>query len=105
MAARAYTSKAALNRRTPYKHAIDRNLFAAGDAGEFFLEAFAFGGVFGFDKLIGQFEEAVVLGLLGLQAGFDQVDEDAAGGRMAGFGQGTNPIRDATRQRDALADG
>ena len=74
---------------------MDRELLAAGDAGEFFLEALAFGWIAGFCQAVGQFEEAVVLGLLGLQAGFDQVDQDATGGRVAGFGQGSDSLRDA----------
>jgi hypothetical protein len=81
-----------------------RNLFAAGDAGEFFLEALAFDRIGGFGELVGEFEEAVVLGLFGLQAGFDEIDQDAARGGMAGFGQGANPLGDARRQRHALAD-
>ena len=72
-------------------------LLAAGDAGEFFLETLAFGGIFGFGELIGDFEEALVLGLFGLQAGFDQIDENAACGCVARFGEGANPARDARR--------
>ena len=83
----------------------DRKLLAAGDAGEFFLEALAFGGVFGVGELVGEFEEAVVLGLLGLEAGFDQVDQDAAGGGVAGFGKCADAFCDARRERDALSHG
>jgi hypothetical protein len=64
--------------------------FAARDAGEFFLQALAFGRVFGFGKLVGELEEAVMLGLFGLEAGFDQVDEDATRSGMTGFGQGAD---------------
>jgi hypothetical protein len=80
-------------------------LFAAGDAGDFFLEALAFGGVFGFGELVGEFEEAVVLGLFCLQAGLDEVDEDAAGGGVTGFGQCADALGDARWERDTLTDG
>jgi len=46
-----------------------------------------------------------VLGLFGLQAGFDQIDQDAARGGVTGFGQGADAIGDAGRKRDALPDG
>jgi hypothetical protein len=69
------------------------------------LEAFPLGGIAGFGQAICQLEEAVVLGLFGLQAGFDQVNQDPAGGRMTGFCQGSDPLRDARRQRDALSHG
>jgi len=82
-------------RRTPYREANGRNLLAAGDAGEFFLEALAFGWIAGFGKTICQLKEAVVLGLLGLQAGFDQVNQDSTSGCVAGFGQRSNALRDA----------
>jgi hypothetical protein len=72
-------------------------LLTAGDAGEFFLEALAFGGIFGFGELIGEFEEALVLSLFGLQAGFDQINQDAACGSVAGFGERANSIGNARR--------
>jgi hypothetical protein len=72
-------------------------LFAAGDAGEFFLEALAFGGIFSFGKLIGEFEEAFMLSLFGLQAGFDQIDQYAACSCVTSFGKGANSTRDAGR--------
>lgn len=46
-----------------------------------------------------------MLGLFRLQAGFDQVDQDAAGAGFFGFGQGEDAFRYASRERDALADG
>jgi hypothetical protein len=72
-------------------------LFAAGDAGEFFLEALAFGGIFGFGELIGEFEEALVLSLFGLEAGFDQIDQDATCGCVASLSQCANSIGNARR--------
>jgi hypothetical protein len=87
----AASGKAGLQRRTPHRAClesrveIDGQLFAAGDAGEFFLEAFALSRIAGFGEAICQLEEAVVLGLLGLQAGLDQVDQDAARCRMTVF--------------------
>jgi len=78
-------------------------LLAAGNASEFFLEAPAFGGIFYLGQLVGQLEEAVMLSLFGLQAGFDQIYEDSARRCMAGFGQRANPFCDARRERDALA--
>jgi hypothetical protein len=84
---------------------IKTRLLAAGDAGEFFLEALAFGGVAGLGQAIGKLEEAIVLGLLGLQAGFDQIDQDATGSRVASFGQGADPLRNARGERDALPHG
>ena len=46
-----------------------------------------------------------MLGFFGLQAGFDQVDEDAAGAGFFVFGQGEDTFGYAGREGDALADG
>ena len=46
-----------------------------------------------------------MLGFLGLQAGFDQVDEDAAGAGFFGFGEGEDSFGYTGWERDALADG
>ena len=46
-----------------------------------------------------------MLGFFRLQAGFDQVDEDAAGAGFFGFGEGEDSFGYASRERDALADG
>jgi hypothetical protein len=70
-----------------------------------FLEALAFGGIGGFGKLVGEFEETLVLGFLGLEAGFDQIDKDPAGAGLFGFGKGEDALGDAGRERDALANG
>ena len=69
--------------------------FAARDAGEFFLQALAFGGIFRLGELIRQLEEAIVLGLFGLEAGFDQIDQDATRSGMASFGQGADSLGNA----------
>ncbi len=80
-------------------------LLGEGHAGEFFLEALAFGGVGGFGEAVGELEESTVLGFFGLQAGFDQVDEHAAGAGLFVLGEGENALGDACRERDALAHG
>jgi len=80
-------------------------LLGEGHAGEFFLEALAFGGIGGFGEAIGDLEEAAVLGFLGVQAGFDQIHKNTTGAGLLGFGQGEHALGDASRERDALADG
>jgi hypothetical protein len=45
-----------------------------------------------------------VLGLLGLEAGFDEVNEDAAGAGVTGFGQGEDTLPYPRGERDALTD-
>lgn len=46
-----------------------------------------------------------MLGLFGLQAGFDEIDQDAARGRVANIRKSANPLGDARRQGDTLAHG
>ena len=46
-----------------------------------------------------------MLGFFGLQAGFDQVDEDAAGAGLLIFGEGEDAFGYTGWERDALADG
>ena len=80
-------------------------LLGEGHAGELFLEAPAFGGVGGLGEPVGEFEEALVLSFFGLQAGFDQIDEDATGAGFFVFGEGEDAFGNAGRERDALAYG
>jgi len=93
---------------TPNEHSqkwLCHRLLGEGHAGELFLEALAFGGVGGFGKAVGELEESAVLGFLGLQAGFDQIDENAAGAGLLVLGEGENALGDASRERNALAHG
>jgi hypothetical protein len=46
-----------------------------------------------------------VLGFFGLQTGFDQIDENAAGAGLLILSKGENALGDACRERDALAYG
>jgi hypothetical protein len=46
-----------------------------------------------------------VLSFLGLEAGFDEIDQDAAGAGLFGFGQGEDALGDAGWERNALANG
>ena len=54
-------------------------------------------------SLVGELEEALVAGFLGLKSGFNQIDQDAAGAGVAGFGKSHDALRDAGRERNALA--
>lgn len=45
-----------------------------------------------------------MLGLFGLKAGFNEVDQDAAGAGVTGCGQSEDALRNARGERDALTD-
>jgi hypothetical protein len=77
--------------------------FGERHAGEFFLETLPLGGVGGFGKAIGELEEPLVLGFLGLQANFYQIDKNAAGAGLLVLGKSENALGDTCRERNALA--
>ena len=73
-------------------------------ARQLFLQALPLGGVRRFGESTHEREEPFLLGLFGLQAGLDQVDEHTIGARFPCFGQRADTPGDTSRDRDALTD-
>jgi hypothetical protein len=61
-------------------------------------------GVTGLRETVRELEEAFPLLLSGLEAGLDEVGNDAAGTRLARSGERLHPAREARRQTDTLPD-
>jgi hypothetical protein len=74
-----------------------------GHAGQFLLDALAFGGVGGFSEPGGEGEKLFLLGGFGFQAGFNQIDEDAVGAGLPRFSDGPDVLDDMSWDGNALA--
>src|SRR5438093_8756650 len=68
------------------------------EAGELLLELFLFDTILGQRQAIGKPEEPIALGILRLEARFDQLGNDSAGARLLDSGQRPNASRDTCRE-------
>jgi hypothetical protein len=80
------------------------HLLTKGHAGKFFLDALPFIRVGGGYEPVCERKISVLLGLLGFQAGFNQLDKDPVGASLSVFGEDLHAFRDARRKGDALAE-
>jgi hypothetical protein len=83
---------------------ISPGLLSESHSRELLFEALAFCGIWGFRKLVCQCEKSFLLGVFGLKAGLDQIDEHAVGAGFARFGDCANAICDRAGNCDAEAD-
>ena len=76
-------------------------LLAESDAGEFFLEALAFGRICGCGELVGQGEKSLLLSVFELKACFEQIDENAVDAGLVRFGHCAYALGDSGGDCDA----
>src|SRR5438094_10125946 len=81
-----------------------RHLAAERHARQLFLQALPLGRIGRFGESADEREKPFLLSLFGLEAGLDQVDEDAIGTNLPRFGQRADTLGDSGRDRDALTD-